>query len=260
MNTIKNTLLVVILINLISCSKEREYYKNGNIKAEVPTIKGVRHGLLTTYYENGKIKEKFPYKLGKMEGEAIRYDSIGNIIDRVNFVNNQYNGPFYKYYHNGVRELEGYFKNGKSEGLSYQYYKSGKLHKVYYHQQGEVIYLKTYHENGVFMGSKLPISVIPKDIKEFYPLNEEHKVTIGLNYTHLKNTRITLYFGPLDNENQLIDTIIVAKSQDLSFRYKVKPTHIGLNDITGVLYELTVPGDTLVGNYFFKYQYTVQDQ
>lgn len=59
---------------------EREYYKNGQVKAEWSYKKGVVDGPYKSYYENGRLKSEVIFRNGKIDSEVKEYDEEGKRI------------------------------------------------------------------------------------------------------------------------------------------------------------------------------------
>ena len=75
---------------------EKEYYKNGNLKLEIPHKNGKRHGVVKWYDENGNLRRETPYKNDKIHGVEKGYYENGKL-------------KYKKIYRNGIEmPLKGY--------------------------------------------------------------------------------------------------------------------------------------------------------
>lgn len=90
---------------------KKEYYENGNIKAEIPFQNNVIHGIVIQYYDNGDLKSEETYK------------------------NGQKNGFSAYFYPNGLLQQEIFYKNNKPNGKEYQFDRNGYLIKEVIHSE-----------------------------------------------------------------------------------------------------------------------------
>ncbi len=79
---------MVLLAGFISCQKkEREFYKNGNLRFEVATIDGLREGRMTEYYEDGSLKSYSSWLHGKIHGDVTFYHKNGRVAQANRYLN-----------------------------------------------------------------------------------------------------------------------------------------------------------------------------
>jgi len=105
---------------------EKTYWKNGNLKSEVPYKKHyglgwrkvkttlIPHGISKDYYENGILKKEDPYIDGKRTGILKLYDTDGLLEATVEYKNSKRNGATTYY-------------NTDGSVLDIQYYVDGNL-------------------------------------------------------------------------------------------------------------------------------------
>ncbi|HPI04024.1 MAG TPA: hypothetical protein PLB12_01610 [Candidatus Goldiibacteriota bacterium] len=99
---------------------EKVYYPSGKLLAEMPMVKGLKHGKIIWYYESGDIKTTQEVKRGAADGRIIFY------------------------YEGNIKEHEGVIKNGKRIGEFKYYDRQGKLIKSEFYSNGSVVKEKTY--------------------------------------------------------------------------------------------------------------------
>lgn len=176
----KDKLFIIIRLNLLlllisGCSViHKDYYENGNIKAEYSIRNGKFVGKFKAYYDNGKLNSKGEYNNGKMVGiwhyyystgsrQSIQKYSKGRIIS-IDFWDENGNQTinngtgFAKHYNSdGILESIFYYKdntlNGKCEtwfpnGIkaTEQYYDKGKPTGIwsYWDINGKMIKTERY--------------------------------------------------------------------------------------------------------------------
>ena len=121
----KIAVIFIAMLVMASCTAkpekiEKVYYPSGKLLAEMPIVKGLKHGKLIWYYESGDIKITQEVKKGEANGRIIFY------------------------YEGNVKEHEGVIKNGKRTGEFKYYDNKGRLIKSEYYRNGSVIRQKTY--------------------------------------------------------------------------------------------------------------------
>ncbi len=52
---------------------KKEYYKNGQIRIEVPYVEEKKNGVVKEYYENGQIRKETPYDDNVINGVVLEY-------------------------------------------------------------------------------------------------------------------------------------------------------------------------------------------
>ena len=63
----------------------KDYYENGQLKAELNYKNGKLDGLEKEYHQNGQLYIEENYKDGKLEGESTNYDENGNLTSKAIF-------------------------------------------------------------------------------------------------------------------------------------------------------------------------------
>lgn len=87
----------------------------------------VPHGKWKEYYENGNLKAEYNYQLGFKEGEAKTYYPSGILMEKYSFHDNQIHGDLLEYYEDGQVFLTCHYNNGKREGEAKVYYSDGSI-------------------------------------------------------------------------------------------------------------------------------------
>lgn len=236
--------LSIVLVISSSCTQdeERGYFENGQISYQVPIVHGKRQGNMITFYSEGQIKGIANYTDGKLDGQATGYDSIGNEISIIPYSHGIKHGKYYYFYPSGKVKKEGSFKLGKHTGPGFEYFEDGRLLRKYFSDNGDIIYVKTYSQDGNLIASYLPIEITKVDGKE--------KINIKLSYSEYDSTKIGIIFGGIDSLGKLTDTLKIVESTSLEYEY---PIHDHIDKVTGTLYEIKMPESTIQGQYHFEY-------
>lgn len=122
--------LIFFFIILFSCENmEKEYYKNGNIKAKYHKQNGLLHGNYFQYDSLGILTSQHIYDLGKRKDSSIYYRN-----DNIWYLNYYVNGKIHsqkKYYPNGKIEEYGNLDNENIPIGKWKFYnKNGYLEEV----------------------------------------------------------------------------------------------------------------------------------
>ena len=268
MNTIKLNLIfsiLLILVFFLSCSKSekeyKEYFENGNLKAEYQTTKkGSLEVEFKLYYKNGNIKSIDLLKNNIKIDSSKFYDSLNsNTIKKVVFWNKSSEENYYlKNYEKGEIFNEGQISNSLKIG-KWKYYKDKKIDKIlqyknindlqylnqgwYFDKLGDTI--EEYGTNYKFNYSgELKKNLIEVDISIVYnPL-------IAIN-----SDVILLFSNQLDEKFSNIDKVVfdtvVFKKNKANFKLGIK----GNVNFRGFIKEYAniVPKDSIVYKERFVY-------
>ena len=96
--------------------KNREYYTNGNLKAEYErNERGEKEGYELLYYESGVLRAEYHYKAGKLHGVTKEYYENGNLVAESSYKNDALDGLCKMYYESGQVKAEYYYRDGSLE-------------------------------------------------------------------------------------------------------------------------------------------------
>jgi antitoxin component YwqK of YwqJK toxin-antitoxin module len=153
----KNTLLVLLSILIISCqTKEDPYVKevwpNGKPKTLSIQVNGVDSYTLTMD-SLGQIERFTPMKQGKTHGAEILYTSNAQLNSILNFKDGERNGYTYQFFPDGMKSFQGFASDGGFNGISTWYYTNGQILETGIRngnkKDGEWV---EYFQNGVLKG------------------------------------------------------------------------------------------------------------
>lgn len=249
--------LFLLSVFLFSCSnKKKEYYDNGNLKAQYQISQnGLLEGKFISYFKNGNIKSIDLYRENIKVDSTIIYDSI--IPDKVKLIylwNRTSKDSFYvKNYEDNEVLNEGYIYKAKKVG-KWKYYKDKKLEKVL-----EYINIKneTYLNQGWFF-DKLGDTI--KGVGNNYKFNysvfqkkKQNEIDIFIKYNPLinNNSNVVLLFSEqlnkdFSNTNEIVFDTIFLTNNKVNFKYIVKKE--GGIKLRGIIKEYAniVPTDSIV--------------
>lgn len=76
--------LIIVLVIVYSCDKvTKEYYDNGNLKAEYGLNDSKQfHGIFKGYYENGNLRTVIEFEKGQRIRTGVFYDTTGVLASK----------------------------------------------------------------------------------------------------------------------------------------------------------------------------------
>ncbi|WCO03489.1 toxin-antitoxin system YwqK family antitoxin [Psychroserpens ponticola] len=250
MNRIKLNLIFSILfvcVFFVSCLKnKKEYFDNGNLKAEYQKTKnGILEGKYIKYYENGNIKSIQLFRNNVEIDSTIVYDSLkSNTIKTAIYRNkNSIDSIYVKNYDNSYITSEGHMFKTQKTG-KWKLYKNQKIDKImqyknidgkqylnqgwFFDKSGDTIH--EYGSNYKFKYSvKLKEKTIDISIK-YKPLIAENA-----NVILLHNEKLNKEFSNIDEV--VLDTIFFTNNK-VDIEYKVKHKREKLNfNLRGIIKE-----------------------
>ena len=165
--------------------KNREYYTNGNLKAEYErNERGEKEGYELLYYESGVLKAEYHYKAGKLHGVTKEYYENGNLVAEGNYRNGMLEGLSRIYYESGKLKAESSYKNDALDGLCKMYYESGQVKAEYYYRDGSL--------EKTISSPKDNADVKVTDDKEFFDVDyEDGQLNLKLDLNTLLKSNIS---------------------------------------------------------------------
>ncbi len=105
----------------------KQYYKAGQLLAEVPYKNGKRNGVQTNYTQDGKIASTISFFDEVRNGESVMFYGNGKPFRTTNYVNGIINGIRKKYYEDGKIMAEIPFEHNKQIDGIKEYNRDGSL-------------------------------------------------------------------------------------------------------------------------------------
>jgi len=88
----------------MSATIQRDYYRNGQLREEVPLRKGLRHGMARTWHKNGRLALEEPYADGLRHGVARQWNEAGRLLGK--FTIKRGTGVLRVWHDNGRLQME----------------------------------------------------------------------------------------------------------------------------------------------------------
>jgi hypothetical protein len=100
--------------DIMSITKERYYYRNGQISEEAPLRDGLRHGIARSWYKNGTPATQEAYQNDLQHGVCRQWNETGKLLGEYRMDHGT--GIQRVWYENGVVQWEQSFAKGKATG------------------------------------------------------------------------------------------------------------------------------------------------
>jgi antitoxin component YwqK of YwqJK toxin-antitoxin module len=219
---------ILFIVSLSGCfnqetkvflEREVSYFPDSTLKHEVMLKDGKPDGLGISYYASGKVRSKFLWKDGKENGAGIFY------------------------YENGKIQQENYYVNGIRRGLSKTYYDNGNLKQLtILDTLGRMMDYYKYDRNGkriLTKASKQPIFLAESDTLKN---GETYRAEIRLGNHEF--SVVDVFIGEIARDIMLKNKRL-PKLDSLTSLLVLKPNTIGLQNITGIIFERNQSGDSV---------------
>ncbi len=113
--------------NLIGHGAIRLFWEQGEKKAELHFIDGIRHGPRTAWYRNGQVKTEGQFHEGLENGIWKVWYPDGSLAEEQSYDRGAWNGLFTAWYMNGEKKTEVRYVKGKKQGLFTRWNESGTV-------------------------------------------------------------------------------------------------------------------------------------
>jgi antitoxin component YwqK of YwqJK toxin-antitoxin module len=157
-------LLLMFAPGAVSAGIVKQYYKNGNIMAEL-SMKGLTmQGPSKMYYESGKLMSETNYIDGRQEGLSREFYESGKVKSECNYTKDIPQGVGKEYYETGELMEDIQYVNGNAQSKKV-YYRDGKIKEEWdYRVTGadDLAVVKSFNPDGSPAGEKIVKKPRPK--------------------------------------------------------------------------------------------------
>jgi hypothetical protein len=128
----------------MSSAIQCQYYRNGQLREEVPLRKGRRHGIVRNWHKNGVLASEEPYRAGLLHGVCRQWNETGKLLGKYKMVNGT--GIQRAWHDNGQLQLEVSTVRGEFCGRNRIWLRDGTLISERFHLRGRVVSPEKYRE------------------------------------------------------------------------------------------------------------------
>ncbi len=128
----------------MSSAVQRDYYRNGQLREEVPMPDGRRHGTARTWHKNGVLASEEPYRAGLLHGICRQWSETGKLLGKYRMVHGT--GMQRAWHDNGRLQLEVSTVRGEFCGRNRIWLPDGTLISEHFYLWGWTVSPKKYQE------------------------------------------------------------------------------------------------------------------
>src|SRR6185503_14231361 len=128
----------------MSSAVQCQYYRNGQVREEVPLRKGRRHGTVRTWHKNGVLASEEPYRAGLLHGVCRQWNESGKLLGKYRLVHGT--GIQRAWHDNGQLQLEVSTVRGEFTGRNRIWLRDGTLLSERFYLNGRVVSADKYRE------------------------------------------------------------------------------------------------------------------
>ena len=128
----------------MSSTVQRQYYRNGQLREEVPLRKGRRHGIVRTWHKNGVLASEEPYRDGLLHGVCRQWNETGKLLGKYRLVHGT--GVQRAWHDNGRLQLEVSTVRAEFCGRNRIWLRDGTLISERFYLRGRILSPEKYRE------------------------------------------------------------------------------------------------------------------
>ena len=128
----------------VSATIQETFYRNGQLREQVPVRNGRRHGVVRTWHKNGKRASEEPFKNGLLDGVCRKWNEAGRRVGE--YVMFQGTGLQREWHDNGKLQMEIWTIGGDFSGRNRIWLRDGTLLSERFYLVGHVVSAEKYRE------------------------------------------------------------------------------------------------------------------
>lgn len=121
---------------------QRSFYRNGQLREEVPLRNGQRHGVVRTWHKNGVLASEERFQDGALHGVCRQWDEDGRLLGKYRMVHGT--GVQRGWHDNGQLQIEISTLRGEFCGRNRIWLRDGTLLSERFYLNGRVVSAETY--------------------------------------------------------------------------------------------------------------------
>lgn len=121
---------------------QRDYYRSGLLREEMPFFKSVAHGIRITWHPNGRIASKEPFRHGLPHGRTRQWDDSGRLLGE--YLMDRGTGIIREWHTNGRLKAEIPLAEGVTCGRTRLWLGDGTLHGEDFYKYGRTVTRAAY--------------------------------------------------------------------------------------------------------------------
>jgi hypothetical protein len=131
-------------VQVVSATIQKTFYRNGQLREQVPVRNGRRHGVVRTWHKNGKRASEEPFKNGLLDGVCRQWSEAGRRLGA--YVMFEGTGIQQEWHDNGKLQMEILSICGEFSGRNRIWLRDGTLLSERFYLVGHVVSAEKYRE------------------------------------------------------------------------------------------------------------------
>jgi antitoxin component YwqK of YwqJK toxin-antitoxin module len=131
-------------VQVVGATIQKAFYRNGQLREQVPMRNGHRHGVVRVWHKNGKRASEEPFKNGLLHGVCRHWNEAGRLLGKYQMVHGT--GIQREWHDNGKLQIEISTVRGEFSGRNRLWLRDGTLLSERYYLRGQVVGADAYHE------------------------------------------------------------------------------------------------------------------
>lgn len=129
--------------DVVSTTVQKSYYRNGQLREELPLWDGRRHGIVRTWHKNGALASEEPYQDGLLHGLCRQWNEAGRLLGEYQM--DRGTGAQRAWHDNGQLQLEVSTVVGEFCGRNRLWLRDGTLISEHIYLYGRIVTAEEYH-------------------------------------------------------------------------------------------------------------------
>jgi hypothetical protein len=131
-------------VQVVSATIQKTFYRNGQLREQVPVRNGRRHGVVRTWHKNGKRASEEPFKNGLLDGVCRQWSEAGRRLGAYRMFEGT--GIQQEWHDNGKLQMEILTIDGEFSGRNRIWLRDGTLLSERFYLVGHVVSAEKYRE------------------------------------------------------------------------------------------------------------------
>lgn len=131
-------------VRVVSTTIQKTFYRNGQIREQVPVRNGHRHGIVCGWHKIGVRASEEPYENGLLHGVCRQWDESGRLLGKYKMVHGT--GIQREWHDNGKLQMEVSTVRGEFSGRNRIWLRDGTLLSERFCLRGETVSANAYRE------------------------------------------------------------------------------------------------------------------
>lgn len=131
-------------VQVVSATIQKTFYRNGQLREQVPVRNGRRHGVVRTWHKDGQHASEEPFQNGLLHGVCRQWNESGRLLGKYKMVHGT--GIQREWHDNGKLQMEVSTVCGEFSGRNRMWLRDGTFLSERFYLRGQVVSADAYRE------------------------------------------------------------------------------------------------------------------